>query len=63
MIDPTLDRQRRAEAMANSQIPGLEAETPAPAAEPVENKSPVVSATPERDVIDVSGAPIEKANG
>ena len=66
MIDPTLDRQRRAEAMANSQIPGLdahEAQTdvkPEAVAEPAKASSPVVSSTPERDVIDLSGAPIEK---
>ncbi|MEP3892261.1 MAG: SUF system Fe-S cluster assembly protein [Hellea sp.] len=63
MIDPTLDRQRRAEAMANSQIPGLDAQNEAAAdvaAEPEKASSPVVSSTPERDVIDLSGAPIEK---
>lgn len=62
MIDPTLDRQRRAEAIANSQIPGLEAETPtlAPAVDAEKASSPVVSSTPERDVIDLSGAPVEK---
>ena len=62
MIDPTLDRQRRAEAMANAQIPGLDSakDLPEPkiTAAP-EAESGVVSSTPERDVIDVSGAPIE----
>ena len=60
MIDPTLDRQRRAEAMANAQIPGLDSHKELP--EPVNTaaaESGVVSSTPERDVIDVSGAPIE----
>ena len=63
MIDPTLDRQRRAEALANSQIPGLEShkELPVPKhTAPAETPSGVVSSTPARDVIDVSGAPIEK---
>ena len=62
MIDPTLDRQRRAEAMANAQIPGLDShkELPEPKNTAVpEAESGVVAATPERDVIDVSGAPIE----
>ena len=68
MIDPTVDRQRRAEAMANSQIPGLDSakEAPAPTAEApaAETKSsPIVSATPQRDVIDVSGAPVEPPTG
>lgn len=49
------DRQRQAEAIANSQIPGL---TP-------ENESGAVAASPsgakpKRDVIDLSGAPVEK---
>ena len=62
MIDPTLDRQRRAEAMANSQIPGLDSAKDLP--EPKNTAAPeaesgVVSSTPERDVIDLSGAPIE----
>ena len=62
MIDPTLDRQRRAEAMANAQIPGLDSVKDSP--EPKNTAAPeaesgVVSSTPERDVIDVSGAPIE----
>ena len=45
------DRQRQAEALANSQIPGL---TP-------ENASGEVKDTPseKRDVLDVSGAPVE----
>jgi len=42
------DRQRQAEALANSQIPGL-----TPANEAGESK------TPARDVLDVSGAPVE----
>ena len=54
MTDMT-DRQRQAEALANAQIPGLTAENEA---------GKVVSSTPptpekERDIIDVSGAPIE----
>ena len=67
MIDPTADRQRRAEAMANAQIPGLDAhkeesrkELPVPKhPAPAEAASGVVASTPDRDVIDVSGAPIE----
>ena len=45
------DRQRQAEALANSQIPGL---TP-------ENAAGEVKDTPseKRDVLDVSGAPVE----
>jgi len=50
MTDRPSDRQRQAEAMANAQIPGLNAENAA---------GEVVSATPKRDIIDVSGAPIE----
>ena len=44
------ERQRQAEALANAQIPGLDShkEAPAPKAE-----------EPKRDVLDVSGAPIE----
>lgn len=62
MIDPTLDRQRRAEAMANAQIPGLDSAKDLP--EPKNTAAPeaesgVVASTPERDVIDLSGAPIE----
>lgn len=44
------DRQRQAEAMANSQIPGLTPEN--------EAGSDVVASTPKRDIIDVSGAPV-----
>jgi len=54
---PATDRQRQAEAMANAQIPGLDSHV-----EPAGGETPstgVVSATPERDVIDLSGAPIE----
>ena len=44
------DRQRQAEALANSQIPGL---TP-------ENEAGEVKSTPtKRDMLDVSGAPVE----
>ena len=49
MTDMT-DRQRQAEALANAQIPGLSPENEA---------GEVVSSTPKRDIIDVSGAPIE----
>jgi FeS assembly SUF system protein len=62
MIDPTLDRQRRAEAMANAQIPGLDSKKELPVPKHTAPEEPVtgtVAATPERDVIDVSGAPIE----
>ena len=51
-MDNTMtDRQRQAEALANSQIPGL---TP-------ENAAGEVKETPaeKRDVLDVSGAPVE----
>jgi FeS assembly SUF system protein len=45
-MDNTItDRARQAEALANSQIPGLES-----------HKEPVVE--PKRDIVDVSGAPI-----
>ncbi len=44
------DRQREAEALANSQIPGLESHKEAPA--------PVAAS--KRDMLDVSGAPITK---
>lgn len=47
MMTEMTDRQREAEAMANSQIPGLTAE----------NDSGEVA--PKRDMIDVSGAPAE----
>ena len=54
------DRQRQAEAMANAQIPGLESVKETPAAAPAAPASNLVSETPkERDVIDLSGAPIE----
>lgn len=62
MIDPALDRQRRAEAMANAQIPGLESHKELPVPKHTAPDEPVtgtVASTPERDVIDVSGAPIE----
>jgi len=45
-MDTNTDRQRHAEALANSQIPGL---TP-------ENATGEVA---KRDVIDLSGAPVE----
>ncbi len=47
VMNDMTDRQRQAEAMANAQIPGLTAD----------NASGDVA--PKRDVIDVSGAPIE----
>ena len=54
------DRQRQAEAMANAQIPGLDSVKETPAAKPATTESNLVSETPkERDVIDLSGAPIE----
>lgn len=46
-----IDRQRRAEAMANSQIPGLTSENVA--------GDVVKSPKPKRDMIDMSGAPVE----
>jgi len=45
------DRQRQAEALANAQIPGLKDETPA--------EAPAETEAPKRDVIDLSGAPVE----
>lgn len=51
MDNSVTDRQRQAEALANSQIPGL---TP----ENEEGERKTVS-TSERDVMDVSGAPVE----
>ncbi len=45
------DRQRQAEALANAQIPGLKEETPA--------EAPAETEAPKRDVIDLSGAPVE----
>ena len=54
------DRQRQAEAMANAQIPGLDSVKETPAADSTAASSNLVSETPkERDVIDLSGAPIE----
>ena len=47
---PNSERQRQAEALANAQIPGLNSENEA---------GEVVSSTPKRDIIDVSGAPVE----
>lgn len=48
-MEDMTDRQRQAEALANAQIPGLKEETP----------PDVVAETPKRDVIDLSGAPVE----
>jgi len=47
------DRQRQAEALANSQIPGLTPENEA-------GERNIVAET-KRDVLDVSGAPVEPA--
>ena len=47
MDNSVTDRQRQAEALANSMIPGLESHKEAPIAEP------------KRDIVDVSGAPVE----
>ena len=52
MDNSVTDRQRQAEALANSMIPGL-----TPANEAGEVKANTVSA--KRDVLDVSGAPVE----
>lgn len=50
-MDNTMtDRQRQAEALANSQIPGLTPENDAGEVKPVPAK---------RDMLDVSGAPVE----
>ena len=46
------DRQRQAEALANAQIPGLNASNEA---------GEVKEAAAKRDVLDVSGAPVEPA--
>jgi len=48
-MDEMTDRQRQAEAMANAQIPGLRE------SDAVADAAP----SPDRDVIDVSGAPVE----
>ena len=50
MDNSLTERQRQAEALANAQIPGLSPENEA---------GEVVSSTPKRDIIDVSGAPVE----
>lgn len=44
------DRQKRAEELANAQIPGLT---------PENEKGEAIAPAPKRDVIDVSGAPVE----
>jgi len=51
MDNSVTNRQRQAEALANSQIPGLMPENEA-------GEPNIVSAT-KRDVLDVSGAPVE----
>ena len=50
-MDDLTERQRRAEQLANAQIPGYVPDAEAPPA-----------AKPERDVLDVSGAPEEPPN-
>jgi len=50
MTDPMTERLRKAEELANAQIPGLAA---------AEEKATAEVDVVERDVIDVSGAPIE----
>ena len=52
MDNSLTERQRQAEALANSQIPGLTASNEAGETKEVEAK---------RDVLDVSGAPVEPA--
>lgn len=47
------DRQRQAEALANAQIPGLT---------PANEKGEAPQIKPKRDVLDVSGAPVEPPN-
>jgi len=56
MTDNTqTNRQRQAEALANAQIPGLKEESPAKVvAQTAQNND-----APKRDVIDLSGAPVE----
>lgn len=60
-MDDLTERERRAEAIANAQIPGLAAAQTERSAEtshaPARDKSAVVAET--RDIMDVSGAPIE----
>ena len=50
MMTEMTDRQRQAEALANAQIPGLQE---------AEAKAAAQTETKERDVIDLSGAPVE----
>lgn len=56
----TNDRQRQAEAMANAQIPGLSSIEDTPAASAADKPASNIVAESKRDVIDVSGAPVEK---
>lgn len=54
----TSDRARKAEALANAQIPGLDSHKESPPAATASGATVVASSAP-RDTIDVSGAPIE----
>lgn len=57
-MDNVTDRARQAEAMANSQIPGYVPDDK-PARDPqAPVKNPPVAVTPDRDIMDVSGAPL-----
>lgn len=53
----TSDRARKAEALANAQIPGLKSHQETPATKTASGSTVVASSKP-RDTIDVSGAPV-----
>lgn len=58
-MDNQTNRERQAEALANSQIPGYVPEDVVASPVKTPSKNPPVAVTPDRDVIDLSGAPIE----
>jgi len=55
-MDTQTQRQRQAEALANSQIPGY---VPEEASETAPRKAAPVAVSADRDILDVSGAPAE----
>lgn len=57
-MDNVTDRARQAEAMANSQIPGYVPEDKPARDANAPTKNPPVAVTPDRDIMDVSGAPL-----